>query len=119
MAVDEERSTEKSQRTKSGESAGRRENINWKGVEMTETSEEKESEKDEDEMNGYDEETMIDEIDKSGEGLEKGTSEGNVEEEDAENKRETERSDESSKSQKGRRKDKNRVRMYDYFVNLI
>ena len=52
-------------------------------MEMTETSEEEESEKrwDEDEMNGYDEETIRDETDKSWDGLEEGIPEGNVEEE--------------------------------------
>ena len=64
---DEERWTERSQRTKSGKFAGRREKINWKRMEMTETSEEEESEKrwDEDEMNGYDEETIRDGTDKT------------------------------------------------------
>lgn len=82
---------------------------------MTETSEEEESEKrrDEDELNGYDEETMSDGIDKSWEGLQKRTPEGDVEEEDGE-------SDQRSQVRAGRgmRKDKNRVRMYDYFVNF-
>ena len=69
---------------------------------MTVTSEEEESEKgrDKDEMNGYDEETMRDGMDKSWEGLEKGSAEGNMEEEE----RETERSEESSKSRKRKAK---------------
>ena len=99
--VNEERSTERSQRTKS---VGRREKINRKRVEMTETSEEEGLEKrgDEDEMNGYEEETRRDKDEECWDGLE-GRMEENVG-----RKSKMEQSQESSKSRKRKAKKQKR-----------